>query len=155
EARSFSLVKHDHVVRLYQVGEADGWLYLVLEFIPGGALEDRLEVPYAAGDAARLLETLADAVAAIHGAGLLHLDLKPSNILLDAAVEPPRERAKPMVGDFGIAYRWADPDATATTTGLAGPLGTPRYMAPEQVDGDRSAVGPATDVHGLGALFYH
>ena len=155
EARSFSRVRHDHVVRLYQVGEADGWLYLVLELIPGGTLKDRLDIPYAAQDAARLIEIIAGAVAAVHRAGLLHLDLKPSNVLLDAAPDTPRERAAPRVGDFGIAYRWNDPDATTTVTGLAGPLGTPSYMAPEQVKGDRAAIGPAADIYGLGALLYH
>ena len=155
EARSFSRVRHDNVVRLYQVGESDGWLYLVLELVPGGTLKDRLEVPYAAKDAARLLETIARAVAAIHGEGLVHLDLKPSNILLDAGLESPRELATPRVADFGLAYRWDDPDASLATTSLAGPLGTPSYMAPEQFAGDRSQIGPAADIHGLGALLYH
>ena len=149
EARSFSQVSHDRVVRLYQVGEAAGWLYLVLELVPGGTLQDRLDVPYAAQDAARLLETIAQALAAIHRAGLVHLDLKPSNILLDAVSETPR------VGDFGIAYRWNDPQASLATASLAGPLGTPSYMPPEQVTGDRPAMGPAADIYGLGAILYH
>ncbi len=155
EARSFSLVRHDNVVRLYQVGEADGWLYLVLELVRGGTLNGRLDVPYPARDAARLLATIAGAVAAIHRAGLLHLDLKPSNILLDAGPATPRELATPRVGDFGLAYRWDDPDATATATGPIGPVGTPRYMAPEQVRGDRAAIGPAADLYGLAPLFHH
>ncbi len=95
EARSFSRVRHDRVVRLYQVGEADGWLYLVLELIPGGTLKERLDIPYASKEAARLLENIARAVAAIHGAGLLHLDLKPSNILLDGAPDTPRNGYAP------------------------------------------------------------
>jgi serine/threonine protein kinase len=125
EAQAFSRVCHDNVVRLYQIGEADGWLYLVLELMAGGNLQDRLDRPYAARDAARLLETIAQAVAAIHREGLLHLDLKPSNILLDGTLETARESASPHVGDFGIAYRRDDPEASLATTTLAGPLGTP------------------------------
>ena len=111
EARSFARVRHDNVVRLYQVGEAEGWLYMVLELVPGGTLEQRLKVPYAPKDAALLLETIARAVVAIHREGLVHLDLKPSNILLDAGPETPRELAVPRVGDFGIAVRSDEPDA--------------------------------------------
>lgn len=155
EGRSFSMLRHENVVRLHDVGEAGGWLYLVLEFIPGGTLNDRLDVPYSPRDAAWLLAAIADAVEAIHRAGLLHLDLKPSNILMDAPPGVPPARAIPRVGDFGLAYRWDDPDATSNTIGPAGPVGTPRYMAPEQVGADRDRLGPAADVYGLGALLYH
>jgi serine/threonine protein kinase len=155
EGRSFSRLKHENVVRLHDLGEADGWLYLVLEYVPGGTLNDRLDAPYAARDAARLLATIAGAVAAIHRQGLLHLDLKPSNILIEEMPATPRELATPRVGDFGLAYRWDDPDATANAVGLTGPIGTPRYMAPEQVDAGREQLGPAADVYGLGALLYH
>ncbi len=154
EARSIARVRHDNVVRLYQVGEANGWLYLVLDLVPGGSLETRLENPYDARDAAKLLSSVARTVAAIHAAGILHLDLKPSNILLDGAPELPRELATPRVSDFGIAFPWNDPDAIpGTATG--GPMGTPRYMAPEQLAPDRAAIGPAADVYGLGGLLYH
>ena len=155
EGRSFSALRHENVVRLHDVGQAGGWLYLVLEYVPGGTLNDRLDAPYAPRDAARLLEPIAGAVEAIHLAGLLHLDLKPSNILMDAPPGTPRERATPRVGDFGLAYVWDDPDATANALGPIGPLGTPRYMAPEQVGAGRETLGPAADVYGLGALLYH
>jgi tetratricopeptide (TPR) repeat protein len=154
EAKSSSRVRHENVVRLYQVGEANGWLYLVLELVPGGTLQEGLADAYSPRDGARLVATIAGAVAAIHAEGLLHLDLKPSNILLDRPPETPRERATPRVGDFGIAFPWNDPDATATLTGRSGPLGTPRYMAPEQIAGDRKMMGPAADIYGLGAIFY-
>ncbi len=155
EARAFARVRHDNVVRLYQVGESEGWLYLVLELVPGGTLEQRLNVPYTPRDAARLLESIAGAVIAIHREGLVHLDLKPSNILLDAGPEIPRELAVPRVGDFGIAFRSDEPDASLATALLAGPVGTPSYMAPEQVAFDRRKLGPAADVYGLGAILYH
>jgi eukaryotic-like serine/threonine-protein kinase len=155
EARSIARVRHDNVVRLYQVGEANGWLYLVLDLVPGGSLETRLENPYEAKDAARLLASVARTVAAIHGAGILHLDLKPSNILLDGPPELPRELATPRVSDFGIAFPWNDPDTIAGMTVTGGPMGTPRYMAPEQLGPDRAAIGPAADIYGLGGLLYH
>jgi tetratricopeptide (TPR) repeat protein len=154
EARSSSRVRHENVVRLYQVGDADGWLYMVLELVQGGTLQDGLNVAYSPRGAARMVATVAGAVAAIHREGLLHLDLKPSNILLDRPAGTPRECATPRVGDFGIASPWNDPDATATMTGSLGPLGTPRYMAPEQIGGDRKLIGPAADLYGLGAIFY-
>ena len=154
EAKSSSRVRHENVVRLYQVGDANGWLYLVLELVPGGTLQEGLAVAYAPGDGARLVATVAEAVATIHAEGLLHLDLKPSNILLDRPPETPRERATPRVGDFGIAFAWNDPDATASLTGGVGPLGTPKYMAPEQIAGDRKMMGPAADIYGLGAILY-
>jgi tetratricopeptide (TPR) repeat protein len=152
EARACSRVRHPNVVPLYDAGEANGWLYLVLEIVPGGTLDRQLEVPYTGKDAAALVKTIAEAVAAIHSAGLLHLDLKPSNILLDGVPGTSREQAIPRVADFGIAFRWNDPDATIPG---AGPLGTPWYMAPEQVAGDHTAIGPEADVYGLGALLYH
>ena len=155
EARSFARVRHDNVVRLYQVGEADGWLFMVLELVPGGTLQQRLNVPYAPREAALLLETIARAVIAIHREGLVHLDLKPSNILLDGGPEAPRELAMPRVGDFGIAFRCDEPDASLATALMAGPVGTPSYMAPEQIAFDREKLGPAADVYGLGAILYH
>ena len=155
EARAYTCVRHPNVVPLYDAREAGPWLYLVLEHIPGGTLKHRLDVPYAARDAAGLLEMIARAVAAIHAEGLLHLDLKPSNILLDGAPERPREEATPRVGDFGIAFRWSDPDLSLATHSQSGPLGTPSYMPPEQLTGNRVAIGPAADIYGLGALFYH
>ncbi len=155
EARALSQVRHPNVVPLYEVGECEGWLYLVLEFVPGGTLKDRLDDPYLGKDAARLVEIVAGAVAAIHRAGLLHLDLKPSNILLDAHREPDSGLSMPHVGDFGIARRWDDPDASSPTASMAGPIGTPAYMAPEQVASARENLGPAADIYGLGALLYH
>jgi eukaryotic-like serine/threonine-protein kinase len=155
EARWFAGVAHENVVRLFHVGEADGWLYMVLELVRGGTLKDRLETPYSSKDAAALLLTITQAVAAIHRAGLVHLDLKPSNILLDGEPGAPRELAAPRVADFSIAHRWDDAEASWTTASMAGPLGTPSYMAPEQAVGDREAIGPVTDIHGLGAVLYH
>ena len=87
EARAYACVRHPNIVPLHDAGEAGPWLYLVLEYVPGGSLKHQLETPYAPTDAARLLETIARAVAAVHSENLVHLDLKPSNILLDDGPE--------------------------------------------------------------------
>ena len=119
---------------------------------PPGRAGDHLT---AAADGARMLATVAHAVAAIHREGLLHLDLKPSNILLDRPPNTPREKAAPRVSDFGIASPWNDPDATATMTGSNGPRGTRRYMAPEQVAGDRKRYRAGGGYLRIAVVFYH
>ncbi len=152
EARCVTRVCHPNIVQIHDAGEADGWLYLVLEFVPGGSLKERLRGPVPPRAAAELLRPVAAAMTAVHRAGLLHLDLKPSNILLDSALEAPWKDASPKVADFGIARPLADLDASSTS--LAGPWGTPSYMAPEQIAADRAALGPATDIYSLGAILY-
>ena len=152
EAHSEARVRDPRVVQIHDVGEANGCLYLVLEYVPGGSLKDRLDGPLTAAAAAALAEKIAGGVAAVHRAGLLHLDLKPSNILLESDPGTPWESTSPKVADFGIA-RDAD-DSMMTRTTLRGPWGTPSYMAPEQVEPGRLAVGPASDVYALGAILY-
>ena len=106
-------------------------------------------------EAAQLMATVADAVHHIHQAGLLHLDLKPSNILLDAAPGALPDQETPKVADFGIARILADAELTGTGDSRDGSWdGTPAYMAPEQVSGMRDQLCPATDVHALGAILY-
>ncbi len=152
EARCVTRVNHPNIVQIHDAAEADGWLYLVLEFVPGGSLKERLCGPVPPRAAAQLMRPVAAAVTAVHAAGLLHLDLKPSNILLDSPPESAWNEASPKVADFGIARPLADPDASATRS--AGPWGTPFYMAPEQIAADRGVLGPATDVYALGAILY-
>ncbi len=142
-----ALGRHPHVVRVHAAARAAGRAYLVLDLVPGGSLADRLarEGPLPAPEAARLTAQVARAVAHAHAAGILHRDLKPANVLL--AGEPGAPRA--LLADFGLAG--ALRERSLTRTGDL--LGTPGYMAPEQVRGERG-VGPATDVYGLGALLY-
>ncbi len=153
EARAIGRVRHRNVVRLHEAGEHDGCLYLVLDLIAGGSLAARARGPLPPRIAAALVEQVARAVDELHRAGMLHLDIKPSNILLDGPADGPWDRVTPMVADFGIARTGNDPGATAS--GRLGVRGTPSFMAPEQVEGDRAAVGPRSDVHGLGATLYH
>lgn len=148
EALALARVNHPGIVAVHEVGEEDGEPYLVMEFIRGETLAQRLaRGPLVAREAAALVATLADAMAAAHAAGVIHRDLKPSNVLLDAA----RDGA-PRLTDFGVALLAGEDGAlTATLEGI----GTLAYLAPEQLSGQAGQVGPATDVHGLGAVLYH
>ena len=92
EARSVTRVCHPNIVQIHDAAEAGGWLYLVLEFVRGGSLKERLREPLPPRAAAELLSRVAQAMSAVHEAGLLHLDLKPSNILLDSAPDGAVER---------------------------------------------------------------
>ena len=152
EARAIGRVRHRNIVQLHQAGEQDGCLYLVLDLIAGGSLAERVTGPLPARLAAELITPVARAVDEIHHAGMLHLDIKPSNILLDGPPEGSWDQAMPMLADFGIARAGDDPGVTAA--GPFGVSGTPSYMAPEQIVGDRAGIGPGTDVFALGATFY-
>lgn len=151
EARAVSSIRHPNVVPLFDYGEEDGLFFLVLEYIPGGSLKNRLTDPLSPRVAAGLVETIARAVGYIHGRGLLHLDLKPSNILLDCEGNAALDRAIPRVSEFGLAL-FDDPDTSETS--LAGPRGTPSYMAPEQATASHAKVGPATDIYAPGAILF-
>ncbi len=152
EAQAIGRVRHRNVVQLHEAGEQDGCLYLVLDLIAGGSLADRVTGPLPARVAVELMATVARAVDQIHRAGMLHLDIKPSNILLDGPPDGPWDQVTPMIADFGIARAGDDPGATAT--GPIGVRGTPSFMAPEQIAGDRAAIGPRSDVFALGATLY-
>jgi tRNA A-37 threonylcarbamoyl transferase component Bud32/tetratricopeptide (TPR) repeat protein len=153
EARALSRVPHKNVVAIHRVGESKEWLWLVLEYVSGGTLKERLTEPLPPRDAARLIETIAQAVGYFHAHGVRHLDLKPSNILLDGEPGAPWESVSPKISDFGIARLEGEPGATET--GANGPKGTPSYMAPEQVAAVPGTIGPAADLHALGAILYH
>jgi serine/threonine protein kinase len=152
EARAIGRIRHHNVVQLHEAGEQDGCLYLILDLITGGSLADRVTGPLPARVAAGLMAEVARAVDQIHHAGMLHLDIKPSNILLDGLPESPWDQVTPMLADFGIARAGDDPAATAT--GPTGVQGTPSFMAPEQIAGNRDAIGPRSDVFALGATLY-
>lgn len=153
EAQAISSVRHPNVVPLYDHGEVDGWLFLVLEYVPGGSLKQKLVEPLPPRAAAALVEKITHAVGHLHRHGLIHLDLKPSNILLDGEFDGPWDRVIPRITDFGLALL-TDRDA-ASETSLAGIRGTPSYMAPEQTGDSHAEVKEAADIHGLGAILYH
>jgi serine/threonine protein kinase len=149
EARAVALLDHPNIVRVYNIGESDGWPYVALEYAAGGSLADRLRQGMPAPrDAAVTVALLARAVQHAHEKGVLHRDLKPSNILLTAD-------GQPKIADFGLAKLWQVPDEEAALTRSGMILGTPAYMAPEQAAGRIEAIGPAADVYGLGAILYN
>jgi serine/threonine-protein kinase len=116
-----------------------------MEYVEGGSLAQKLAgTPQPADQAAALVATLAAAIQVAHESGLVHRDLKPTNILLTAD-------GTPKVTDFGLARR-LEGGGGLTLTGV--PVGTPSYMAPEQGRGNAGAIGPATDVYALGAILY-
>ena len=140
-------VDHPHLVRLLDAGEHQGTPWLAMELLPGPTLAERLEregsLPIR--DALEVARALLGGLEALHQAGVVHRDLKPANVGLDA-------QGQPRLLDLGLA-RDLDPQATQLSrTGVF--MGTPGYMAPEQATGDLRAIGPATDVWGLGATLH-
>jgi serine/threonine-protein kinase len=145
EAEAIARLRHPNIVTVHEVGEHQGRPYLVLEWVEGGRLTDRLAGgPLSETEAAELTRVLAGGVRHAHERGILHRDLKPSNILLT-------EDGDARIADFGLAKQ-VEEDAAQTRSGAI--LGTPAYMAPEQAAGLVHQVGPATDVHALGTVLY-
>src|SRR5262249_45146959 len=124
----------------------EGQPYFEMEYIEGGSLARRLDgTPWAPRPAARLVAVLARAVGDAHRLGIIHRDLKPANVLLV-------DDDTPKIVDFGLA-KTLEADSTLTRSGIF--FGTPSYAAPEQAEGLSRAIGPATDIYALGAIFYH
>jgi serine/threonine-protein kinase len=145
EGEALARVRHPNVVQVYEVGEYDGQAYLSMELVEGGSLARRLAGgPLPEREAAELVQVLAHAVHAIHQKGVVHRDLKPGNVLLEAD-------GAAKVSDFGLA-KLLDAAAENTHTGTV--LGTASYMAPEQAEGRSRHVEPAADVWALGAILY-
>jgi WD40 repeat protein len=144
EARAAAVVRHEHVITIYQVGETDGVPFLVMELLAGESLEARCQkgrVPLP--EVLRLGREVAEGLAAAHRQGLIHRDVKPDNIWL----EEPGDRVKLL--DFGLV-RAATGDGHVTQQGLI--LGTPAYMAPEQAAGE--PVDARADLFSLGCVLY-
>ena len=143
EAETVANLDHPHVVRIFASGETDGIPYLVMPFMEGGSLANKLKIDgvYRPRAAAELIRDVARGVHHAHLHGVIHRDLKPGNILLDS-------EERPHVADFGLARSL---ETTATVSG--GFAGTPAYMAPEQARGDKRLT-VAVDVHALGAVLY-
>ena len=145
EAEAAARLEHPGIVPIHEVGERDGSCYFSMKFIEGGQLDEvaRRE-PMSIRRAAELITKVARTVHYAHEHGILHRDIKPGNILLDA-------KAEPHLTDFGLA-RLVESESSVTQT--LDVLGTPSYMAPEQAVGNNSAITSVTDVYGLGAVLY-
>ena len=145
ESQAIASLGHPNIVQVYDIGDVEGRPYFTMELVEGGNLADQTRgVPQPAHQAAARVATLAEAIHAAHQSGIVHRDLKPVNILLT-------RDGTPKVTDFGLARR-LEGEEGLTLSGV--PVGTPSYMAPEQVRGNRQAIGPATDVYALGAILY-
>jgi serine/threonine-protein kinase len=144
EGRAAAAVSHEHVVAIYQVEEAGGWPYLVMEYVPGESLQQRLDRsgPLQTKEVLRIGVQAARGLAAAHAQGVVHRDVKPANILLENGLE----RIK--LTDFGLARSAAD--ATVTASGTM--LGTPQFMSPEQAQG--RALDVRSDLFSLGSVLY-
>ncbi|MDX6517794.1 MAG: eukaryotic-like serine/threonine-protein kinase [Gaiellaceae bacterium] len=143
EARAAAALSHPNINQLFDFGEVEGRPYMVLEFLPGGTLEDQLldDRPLPDEQTGRIARDLAAGLADAHAHGLIHRDLKPSNVLFDS-----EGRAK--IADFGIAHM--GDGGTLTEAGTV--LGTAAYISPEQAAGEPA--GPASDVYSFGVILF-
>jgi hypothetical protein len=158
EARAQARVDHDHIVPIHDVGETDGFAYLVMPLLKGQSLKDALKknprppVP----EVARIGREIAEGLSAAHAAGLTHRDIKPGNVWLEG------DRRRVKILDFGLARATGDaPDAVSTSrpklvsaelTAAGGIVGTPAYMSPEQARG--LPTDARSDVFSLGIVLY-
>ncbi len=150
EIRIAAKIQHPHVLPLFDSGVAGGLLYYVMPFVDGESLRDRLsrtpQLPLA--DAVRILRDIVDALSEAHAHGVVHRDLKPENVLLRGS--------SAMVADFGIAKALSAStiaDGTATLTRAGNALGTPAYMAPEQISADPT-LDHRADLYAWGCVAY-
>jgi serine/threonine protein kinase len=145
EAQVIASLEHPAIVPVHDFGEHDGQPYIVMRYMPGGSLADRLKRgPLGLAEAARIVDRLAPALDEAHAQGIIHRDLKPGNILFDQC-----DRA--YLCDFGLV-KFSEISATPLTSS-GGVVGTPAYMSPEQARGVSKLDG-RTDVYSLGVVFY-
>jgi serine/threonine protein kinase len=148
EAETAAQLNHPNIVPIYTVEERDNLVYFVMAYIKGDNLGQRLQQhgPIAPVEVRRILREVADALSYAHNRNVIHRDIKPDNIIIDA------ETGRAMVTDFGIARALTDSgDSRLTATGMA--IGTPAYMSPEQSAGD-SAIDGRSDLYSLGVVGY-
>jgi serine/threonine protein kinase len=143
EARAFAALAHPNVTQLYDYGEDGGRPFMVLEYLPGGTLDDRLRSgPLSDVEAFAIAGDIAAGLAHAHSRGVVHRDLKPSNVLFD-------EEGRAKLADFGIA-RMSAGEGTLTEAGTV--LGTAAYISPEQAAGEPAM--PASDVYSFGVILF-
>lgn len=146
EAKTIAALEHPAIVPVYDFGEDDGQPYLVLRLMPGGSLADRLrQGPLSIDETATILRRLGSALNHAHSQGIVHRDLKPGNILFD-------QYGDAFLSDFGIVHV-ASSTSAAPLTATGSVVGTPTYMSPEQVYGDKALDG-RSDIYALGVILF-
>jgi serine/threonine-protein kinase len=144
EAQTIAGLDHPAIVPVYDFGEEDGQPYLVMRFLPGGTLTERLErgaLPF--DEVTRIISRLAPALSEAHEQGIIHRDLKPDNILFD-------QRNDPFITDFGIV-KLSESSGSITAGNTI--IGTPAYMSPEQAQGE-SVIDGRSDIYALGVILF-
>ena len=147
EAQRIRLLRSPHIVRVHDLFEANGTAYYVMDYIDGGSLGERLKqtnTPLTEKETRKYLDQVIDALEAIHGVGLCHMDLKPENIMVD-------KDDNAVLIDFGASKRSDNERFTSTVSGVSYTNG---YAPPEQLEQDTAHFGPWTDIYALGATLY-
>lgn len=148
EAKAIARLSHPNIVHIYDFGEEGNLYYLVMEYIDGGTLKERLAVLNSAGETmewgevCRIARQVGEALDYAHQQGIVHRDVKPANVMLTAD-------GRAVLNDFGIA-RMVGATSGLTQTGTT--VGTPAYMSPEQIRGEQ--IGPSSDLYSLGVVLY-
>jgi serine/threonine protein kinase len=144
EATTIASLEHSAIVPVYDFGEEDGQPYLVMRYMPGGSLADRLDRSnLSVQETAKILSRIAGALDFAHSKGVIHRDLKPANIMFD-------QHGDAYLGDFGIVKLTEE---AATLTGTGGIIGTPAYMSPEQAQG-KGGIDKRSDLYSLGVILF-
>lgn len=160
EAQAAGMLSHPHIVTVYESGQLGPILYIAYERIRGPSLADwlsRRPNRVSIRGAARIVATMADAIQHAHSRSIIHRDLKPANVLVDTTSASGDIGEEELIDalkitDFGLAKGKFSDHQSLTESGAL--VGTPNYMAPEQVRGSESEISPATDVYALGAILY-
>lgn len=147
EARLAATLQHPGICPVYDVGEIEGTHFISMAFIEGRPLDDfiRPDRPMDQRSAAMIIRRIATAVADAHEKGVVHRDLKPANVMIN-------KRKQPVVMDFGLAIQSDNYETRVTKSGTI--LGSPSYMPPEQLKGERESIGAVSDIYSLGVMFF-
>lgn len=142
EGQTVAQLKHPGIVTVYDVSVADQRPFIAMEYLPGGSLKDRIKSPLPPDEAIAFMRTISDSLGHAHSRGVFHRDVKPENILF-------RDNGEAVLTDFGIAKSESH-DTALTSIGVV--VGTPRYISPEQAQGNGGDA--RSDIYALGVIFY-
>ncbi len=142
EGRILASLNHPNIITIYDIGIANERLYISMEYVQGGDLKQRLELPISPDEVLDYLAKVASALGEAHKHGIVHRDVKPANILFS-------DNDTPILTDFGIAKE-VDTESDLTSTGIF--LGSPNYVSPEQADGQK--IDGRADIYSMGCIFY-